>query len=162
MGLAWPVRTMGAMYSGRTVFSQIMDAFPLLEFRACGERYQGEYKVQRFSCLDQFLTLGFAQLSYRRSLRDIEACLRAMQPRLYHVGFRGKVSRNTLAHANEKLDWRIYADLAQVLIRQARRLYAQDEFGVELDQMPMLSTPPPSICVCRCSLGRLGLMTKQP
>lgn len=123
------------MYSGRTVFSQIMDAFPLPEFRACIERYQGDYKVQSFSCLDQFLTLAFAQLSYRRSLRDIEACLRAMQPRLYHMGFRGKVSRNTLAHANEKRDWRIYADLAQVLIRQARLLYAQDEFGVELDQI---------------------------
>jgi hypothetical protein len=126
---------MEAMYSGRTVFSQIMDAFPLPEFRACIERYQGDYKVQSFSCLDQFLTLAFAQLSYRRSLRDIEACLRAMQPRLYHMGFRGKVSRNTLAHANEKRDWRIYADLAQVLIRQARLLYAQDEFGVELDQI---------------------------
>jgi hypothetical protein len=126
---------MEAMYSGRTVFSQIMDAFPLQEFRACVERYQGDYKVQSFSCLDQFLTLAFAQLSYRRSLRDIEACLRAMQPRLYHMGFRGQVSRNTLAHANEKRDWRIYADLAQVLIRQARLLYAQDEFGVELDQI---------------------------
>lgn len=127
--------TMEAMYTGRTVFSQIMDAFPMHAFRECVERYSGDYKVQSFSCLDQFLTLAFAQLSYRRSLRDIEACLRAMQPRLYHMGFRGKVSRNTLAHANEKRDWRIYADLAQVLIQQARLLYARDEFGVELDQI---------------------------
>ena len=120
------------MYTGRTVFSQIMDVFPLKEFRGCVDRYRGDYKVQSFSCLDQFLTLAFAQLSYRESLRDIEACLRAMQPRLYHIGFRGGVSRNNLAHANEKRDWRIYADLAQVLIGQARLLYSQDQFGVEL------------------------------
>src|SRR5580700_6122832 len=126
---------MGAMYTGRTVFSQILDAFPIHEFRDCVDRYSGDYKVQSFSCLDQFLTLAFAQLSYRRSLRDIEACLRAMQPRLYHMGFRGKISRNTLAHANEKRDWRIYADLAQVLVRQARLLYSQEDFGVELDQI---------------------------
>jgi hypothetical protein len=96
------------------------------------DRYSGDYKVQSFSCLDQFLTLAFAQLSYRESLRDIEACLRAMQPRLYHMGFRGGVSRNNLAHANEKRDWRIYDDLAQVLIAQARLLYSQEPFGVEL------------------------------
>lgn len=120
------------MYTGRTVFSQIMDVFPLKEFRCCVERYSGDYKVQSFSCLDQFLTLAFAQLSYRESLRDIEACLRAMQPRLYHMGFRGGVSRNNLAHANEKRNWRIYADLAQFLIAQARPLYAQEPFGVEL------------------------------
>jgi hypothetical protein len=120
------------MYTGRTVFSQIMEVFPLKEFRCCVERYSGDYKVQSFSCLDQFLTLAFAQLSYRESLRDIEACLRAMQPRLYHMGFRGGVSRNNLAHANEKRDWRIYADLAQVLIAQARLLYSQEPFGVEL------------------------------
>ena len=105
------------------------------EFRCCVDRYSGDYEVQSFSCLDQFLTLAFAQLSYRESLRDIEACLRAMQPRLYHMGFRGKVSRNTLAHANENRDWRIYADLAQILIRQARLLYSQDEFGLELEQV---------------------------
>ncbi len=123
------------MYTGRTVFSQIMDALPMNEFRCCVDRYSGDYKVQSFSCLDQFLTLAFAQLSYRESLRDIEACLRAVQPRLYHMGFRGKVSRNTLAHANENRDWRIYADLAQILIRQARLLYSQDEFGLELEQV---------------------------
>ncbi len=123
------------MYTGRTVFSQIMDALPMNEFRCCVDRYSGDYKVQSFSCLDQFLTLAFAQLSYRESLRDIEACLRAVKPRLYHMGFRGKVSRNTLAHANENRDWRIYADLAQILIRQARLLYSQDEFGLELEQV---------------------------
>lgn len=122
------------MYTGRTVFSQIMDVFPHREFRSCVDRYRGDYKIQSFSCLDHFLTLAFAQLSYRESLRDIEACLRAMQPRLYHMGFRGSVSRNNLAHANEQRDWHIYADLAQVLISQARLLYSQDQFGVELEQ----------------------------
>jgi hypothetical protein len=126
---------MGAfMYSGRTVFSQILDALPMREFRGCVARYDGDYKVQSFSCLDQFLSLAFAQLSYRESLRDIEACLRAMGPRLYHMGFRGKVSRNTLAHANETRSWRIYADLAQILIQHARQLYAHEEFGLELEQ----------------------------
>jgi hypothetical protein len=122
------------MYTGRTVFSQILDGFPMAEFRCCVDRYSGDYKVQSFSCLDQFLCLAFAQLSFRESLRDIEACLRAMQPRLYHMGFRGKVSRNTLAHANEKRDWRIYADIAQILIQHARQLYAHEEFGLELEQ----------------------------
>ena len=89
------------MNAGRSVFSQLMDFFPLPEFRRCVERYRGDYKVQSFSCLDQFLSLAFAQLTYRESLRDIEACLRAMQPRLYHMGFRGKVSRNNLANANQ-------------------------------------------------------------
>src|ERR1700680_1136947 len=112
------------MNAGRSVFSQLMDLLPLPEFRRGVELYQGDHKVQSLSCLDQFLTLAFAQLSYRESLRDIEACLRAMQPRLYHMGFRGRVSRNTLAHANENRDWRIYADLAQILIRQARLLYS--------------------------------------
>lgn len=111
-----------------------MDFLPLPEFRRCVDRYRGDYKVQSFSCLDQFLSLAFAQLTYRESLRDIEACLRAMQPRLYHMGIRGMVSRNNLAHANQQRDWRIYADFARVLIREARALYAHDEFGVELDQ----------------------------
>lgn len=122
------------MNTGRTVFAQVMDFLPLPEFRRCVDRYRGDYKVQSFSCLDQFLSLAFAQLTYRESLRDIEACLRAMQPRLYHMGFRGMVSRNNLAHANQQRDWRIYADFARVLIREARALYAHDEFGVELDQ----------------------------
>jgi hypothetical protein len=121
------------MNLGRTVFSQLMDLFPYAEFRQCVSRYRGDFKVQSFSCLDQFLCMAFAQLTYRESLRDIEVCLRAMESRLYHVGFRGKVSRNTLANANEQRDWRIYADLAQVLIGQARRLYAHDALGVELE-----------------------------
>ena len=122
------------MNTGRTVFSQIMDYLPLQEFRKCVERYRGNYKVKSFSCLDQFLCMAFAQLTYRESLRDIEACLRSMRNKLYHMGIRGRVSRNTLAHANETRDWRIYADFAQVLIHQARRLYADDDFGVELEQ----------------------------
>ena len=122
------------MFTGRTVFAQLIDLLPLHEFRKCVARYRGEHKVLSFSCLDQFLSLAFAQLTGRESLRDIEACLRAMQPKLYHMGFRGRIARNTLAHANEHRDWRIYADLAQVLIRQARPLYAQEDFGAELDQ----------------------------
>lgn len=122
------------MNTGKTIFSQVMDYVPLHEFRKCVKRYRGHYKVQSFSCLDQYLCMAFAQLTYRESLRDIEACLRSMQSRLYHMGFRGKVSRNTLAHANERRDWRIYADFAQVLIHQARRLYADEDFGVELDE----------------------------
>ena len=125
----------GAMNSGRTVFSQIMALLPLKDFHRCVDRYHGEHKVQSFSCLDQFLTLAFAQLTYRESLRDIEACLRAVQPRLYHLGFRCcQISRNTLANANEQRDWRIYADFAQVLIAEARRLYVGEDFGLNLDE----------------------------
>ncbi len=122
------------MNFGQTVFAQVMDFLPLHQFRKCVRRYRGDYKLQSFSCLDQFLCMAFAQLTYRESLRDIEACLRAMQPKLYHMGIRGKVSRSTLANANEKRDWRIYADLAQVFIHIARPLYADEAFGVELDQ----------------------------
>ena len=123
------------MYSGRTVFSQIMGFLPLKQFHSCVDRYGGDHKLQSFSCLDQFLTLAFAQLTYRESLRDIEACLRAVQPRLYHLGFRcPRISRNTLANANEVRDWRIYADLGQHLIAEARRLYADEDFGVSLDE----------------------------
>lgn len=114
------------MNIGRTVFSQLMDLFPLTEFRHLVAQHAGEYKVQNFSCLDQFLSMAFAQLTYRESLRDIEVCLRSLQTRLYHAGFRSRVSRNTLANANERRDWRIYAGVAQVLIAQARRLYAGD------------------------------------
>ncbi len=122
------------MNSGQTVFSQIMKFLPLNEFRKCVERYQGDYKVQDFSCLDQFLCLAFAQLTFRESLRDIEACLRSMKPKLYHMGFRSIVSRNTLANANEKRDWRIYADFAQILMRTAHTLYHNDPFGLELQE----------------------------
>jgi len=122
------------MNSGRTVFSQLMDFLSLPAFRRCVKRYGGDYKVRTFSCLDQFLTMAFAQLTYRESLRDIETCLRAAQDRLYHMGIRSTVSRSTLADANELRDWQIYADFAQSLIRQARRLYSQQELGIDLKQ----------------------------
>lgn len=122
------------MNFGQTVFSQLLDLFPQHEFRKCVERYRGEYKVKTFSCMDQFLCMAFAQLSYRESLRDIEACLRSMQSKLYHMGIRGQVSRSTLAKANEQRDWRIYEDFAKVLITQARTLYANEPFGVDLQQ----------------------------
>ena len=122
------------MNTGRTVFSQIMDFLPLRDFRKCVKRYRGNHKVQTFSCLDQFLCMAFAQLTYRESLRDIEACLRAMQTKLYHMGIRSRISKSTLADANENRDWRIYGDFAQVLIHLARALYIEEEFAVELDQ----------------------------
>jgi hypothetical protein len=121
------------MNTGRTVFSQIMDFLPLRDFRKCVNRYRGNHKVQTFSCLDQFLCMAFAQLTYRESLRDIEACLRAMQTKLYHMGIRSRISKSTLADANENRDWRIYGDFAQVLIHVARELYIEEEFTVELD-----------------------------
>ena len=122
------------MYAGRLVFSQLMSFLPMHQFRRCVNRYQGNYHMKSFSCLDQFLCMAFAQLSYRESLRDIEACLRAMQNKLYHIGMRSRISKSTLAYANENRDWRIYADFAQVLINIARELYADDDFGVELDE----------------------------
>src|SRR5512139_1734776 len=122
------------MNLGKTIFSQIVEHLPSYEFRLCVKRYRGQYKIKSFSCWDQFLCMAFAQLSYRESLRDIQACLRGNQQKLYHMGFRGKVSRNTLAHANQVRDWKIYADFAQILITQARSLYAKESFGVELKQ----------------------------
>lgn len=121
------------MNTGRTVFAQLMDLLPLTEFRRCVDRYHGDYKVQTFSCLDQFLCLAFAQLTYREGLRDIETCLRTHRPLLYHMGFRGPVSRNNLSNANRQRDWRIYADFARVLIAQARSCYQHDPFAVELE-----------------------------
>ena len=122
------------MNSGKTVFSQLMDFLPLHQFRRCVEKYQGNRRVRSFSCLDQFYCMAFAQLTYRESLRDIEACLRAIGTRRYHMGIRGTIARNTLAQANQLRDWRIYADFAQVLINIARPLYAHDDFGLELDE----------------------------
>ncbi len=120
------------MHTGRLIFAQLMDCLPLPEFRRCVARYHGEYKVRGFSCLDQFLCLAFAQLTYRESLRDIEICLRAMQPKLYHLGIRGRIARSTLADANETRDWRIYGDFAQTLIHRARQLYCDEPLAVEL------------------------------
>jgi len=122
------------MHAGKIVFAQLMDLVSLHEFHKCVRRYNGNYKIQQFSCLDQFLCLAFAQLTYRESLRDIEACLRAMPSHLYHMGIRGHISRSTLAYANETRNWRIYADFAHVLIGIARPLYANDDFGVHLEQ----------------------------
>jgi hypothetical protein len=119
---------------GQFVFAQLMSFLPKREFNACVERYKGQSRSRGFSCRDQFLSLAFAQLTYRESLRDIETCLRALEPKLYHAGFRGKVSRSTLADANRTHDWRIYADFAQVLIRRARRLYASEPLAVDLEQ----------------------------
>jgi len=123
------------MNSGKTIFAQLMDFVPSsYEFRRCVERYHGNYKITSFSCWDQFLSMAFAQLTYRESLRDIEACLRAAPAKLYHMGIRSRISRNTLAHANQVRDWRIYAEFAHVLIEAARELYKEEPFGIELDQ----------------------------
>jgi hypothetical protein len=122
------------MYQGKTVFSQLIDFLPMHRFRQCVSRYHGNKGIRKFSCLDQFLCMAFAQLTFRESLRDIECCLRAMREKLYHMGFRGKIARSTLADANEKRDWRIYRDFAHVLIGQARTLYADEDFGVQLDE----------------------------
>ena len=122
------------MYQGQTIFSQVMSFLPQKKFRQCVNRYNGNYRVRSFTCYDQLLCMGFAQLTYRESLRDIECCLRAMRGKLYHLGIRGKVSRSTLADANEARDWRIYSDFAQILIHEARRLYVDDDFGLELKE----------------------------
>lgn len=122
------------MNYGQTVFSQIIDFLPKNKFRRCVDRYSGNHRVRSFTCYDQFLCMAFAQLTFRESLRDIEYCLRAMREKLYHMGFRGKVSRSTLADANETRDWRIYSDFAQVLIHEARQLYIDDDFGLELKE----------------------------
>ena len=122
------------MNMGKLVFAQIMEHLPRTTFGRCVARYGGEHKVKTFSCLDQYLCMAFAQLTYRESLRDIEACLRAQEGKLYHMGIRGSIARNTLANANAVRDWRVYADLAQSLIGIARRLYAEDPFGVDLKE----------------------------
>ena len=120
------------MYCGQIVFAQLLEFLPRSAFDVCVRRYPGQRKLRGFSCRDQFLCMAFAQLTFRESLRDVETCLRAMQPKLYHAGFRGQVSRSTLADANRHRDWRIYRDFAQVLIEQARQLYAHDAFAAAL------------------------------
>ena len=122
------------MNTGKTIFSQVMDFLPMNEFHKCVKRYHGHYKVRNFSCLDQFFCMAFAQLTYRESLRDIETCLRTVNSKLYHMGFRGSIARSTLADANENRDWRIYADFAQILISNARKLYVNDSFGLDLTE----------------------------
>ena len=142
------------MYASKLVFSQVIDHLPIHTFGRCVVRYQGNRYVKSFSCLDQYLCMAFAQLTYRESLRAIEACLHAQKDKLYHMGIRGGVSKSTLADANEARDWRIYADFAQSLIGIARPLYADEELGLDLDTPSMPSTPPRSISVFRSSLGR--------
>jgi hypothetical protein len=122
------------MHEGHYVFAQVMQHLPLTTFRRCVVRYRGEHRIKSFSCLDQYLCLAFAQLTWRESLRDIEACLRTQSSRLYHLGFRSAIARNTLANANAVRDWRIYADFAQHLIGIARRLYADDPLALDLDE----------------------------
>ena len=122
------------MHTGKLVFAQLTDHLPLTTFRRCVARYGGEHKVKRFTCLEQLLCLAFAQLTYRESLRDIEACLRSQSDKLYHMGIRSRISRSTLADANEVRDWRIYADYAQRLIGVERKLYVDEPFGVDLKE----------------------------
>ena len=122
------------MNTGKTVFAQLMDYLPMQEFRRSVDRYRGNRNVRSFSCRDQFLCLAFAQLTFRESLRDIETCLRSLQPKLYHSGIRGKVARSNLADANELRDWHIYSDFAHTLIDIARRLYRGESFGLELEE----------------------------
>lgn len=122
------------MYQGRTVFSQVLDFLPRKSFRTCVKRYSGNYRIRSFTCYEQFLCMAFAQLTYRESLRDTVLCLRAVHNKLHNIGIQCKVAKSTLADANEKRDWRIYCDFAQVLIEQARKLYAGDDFGLQLDE----------------------------
>jgi len=121
------------MNTGKLVFSQVIDHLPLYTFQRCVKRYQGNHKIKTFTCMDQYLCMAFAQLTFRESLRDIEVCLRAQNKKLYHMGIRGLVSRNTLANANKVRNWKIYADFAQRLISIARRLYLDDAFNLELE-----------------------------
>jgi hypothetical protein len=121
------------MFAGTTIFAQIMNLLPWRRFQTCVARYRGDHKIKTFKCAEHFRVMAFAQLTYRESLRDVEACLRAMGSRLYHMGIRSTVSRNNLAHANETRDWRIYADFGQILINRAKILYANEQLGLDLE-----------------------------
>ena len=136
------------MHAGKLVFAQLTEYLPLSTFRRCVARYGGEHKIKRFTCLEQFLCLAFAQLTYRERLRDIEACLRAQRDKLYHLGIRSRISRSTVADANEVRDWRIYADFAQRLIGMARKLYLNEPFGIDLtDTVYALDTTTIDLCL---------------
>ena len=148
------------MDGGKLVFSQVMDHLPQHTFRRCVARYRGDRKVKRFGCNEQYRCMAFGQLTFRDSLRDVETCLRAQSAKLYHMGIRAPVARNTLANANQVRDWRIYADFAQALIAIARRLYAEDAFGVDLAQTVYALDPPPSTSACRSSPGRTSRRPK--
>jgi hypothetical protein len=121
------------MFDGKFIFSQLMDFIPWRRFQTCVDRYGGDYKIQTYRCAEQLRVMAFAQLTYRHSLREIEACLRAVQPKLYHLGIRSSISHSNLAYANNTRDWRIYADFAQLLIQWAKQLYLGDDFGLDLD-----------------------------
>ena len=154
------------MFVGKLVFAQVMDFLPLHTFRRCVARYPSSYPTKTFSHLDQYLSMAFAQLTFRESLRDIEVRLRAQEAKLYHLGIRGRVSRSTLADANENRDWRIYRDLANALIAEARKLYANDTFAVDLDNtvyaLCMPWTRQRLICRSRCFRGRIFAPQKPP
>lgn len=121
------------MFEGKYIFSQLMDFVPWRRFQTCVNRYNGDFKIQSYRCAEQFRVMAFAQLTYRHSLREIEACLRAIQPKLYHIGIHSTLSHSNLAHANQHRDWRIYADFAQILIHRAKQLYVGEELGIDLD-----------------------------
>jgi len=145
------------MNKGRTVFAQVMAYAPHHHFHGCVDRYRGNYRVRKFTCWNHYLALAFAQLTFRESLRDIEACLSAVPEKLYHMGFRAPVSRSTLADASEKRDWRIYADFAQVLIGIARPLYAEEDLGLELEQtVYALDSTTIDLCLSVFPWARLG------
>ena len=135
------------MNQGKTVFSQLMDFIPRYEFNQCIAKYGGHHRVRRFSCNDQFYCMAFAQLTYRESLRDLELCLRSFSDRLYHIGIRGKVAKSTLADANERRDWRIYAELASTLIQRARHLYSNDNHELDFNQ-PLYAFDSTTIDLC--------------
>jgi hypothetical protein len=144
------------MYTGKTLFAQLMDFLPWTTFARIVERYGGDRYVKSLRCAEHFRVMAFAQLTYRESLRDIEACLSAQASKLYHMGFREPIRRSTLSDANEARDWRIYADFAQLLIRQARKLYAVESFGVELcDTVYALDSTTIDLCLS-VSRGRLS------
>ena len=144
------------MYSGKLVFAQVLDHLPMHTFRRAVSRYGGNRYVKSFPCHNQFLCMAFAQLTYRESLRDIEVCLRAQRQKLYHLGIRSPVSRNTLANANKQRDWRIYAEVAQALIRIARPMYASEDLSLDIITPCSPSTHRPSTCACPCFRGSVG------
>ena len=145
---AFPFLGEPPMYLGQTVFSQVMDFLPWRQFHSCVGRYDGNVKVRRLPCIDHFRIMALAQLTYRESLRDIEACLQAVPSRLYHMGIRHAVPRSTLADANRLRDWRIYADFAHILIDRARRLYADEDFGVQLKDATLYALDTTTIDLC--------------
>jgi hypothetical protein len=153
----------GHLNVGETLFSQLMDCPPWSTFTRIVARYDGDYDVRTFPCVEQYRAMAFAQLTYRESLRDIETCLAAQSAKLYHMGFRGPVRRSTLADANEAHDWRIYAEFAQRLIAQARRLYVGESLLGDLDNTPFTRwIRRQSICACRCFHGRISDHPRPP